>query len=47
MTLDTGTMIAVMIALIASCGMMIFAIMENIELKKTVKYLLKKDNNNG
>jgi hypothetical protein len=47
MILDTGTMLAIMIALVASCGLMIFTMMENYELRKTIKYLLKKEDNNG
>jgi hypothetical protein len=47
MILDTGTMLAIMIALVASCGLMIFTMMENHELRKTIKYLLKKEDNNG
>ena len=47
MILDTGTMLAIMIALAGACTMMILFMRENAELRKTIKYLLKKENNNG
>jgi hypothetical protein len=47
MILDTGTLIAIMIALFGSCFMMIAFMRENMQLRKTIKYLLKKENTNG
>lgn len=47
MILDTGTMLAIMIALFSSCAMMGFLMYDNHQLRKTVHYLLKKDDNNG
>lgn len=40
MILDTGTMIAIMIALSGSCLMMILFMRENMQLRKAVKHLL-------
>lgn len=47
MIFDEGTVLATMIALLGSCGMMVFLMMENHELRKTITYLLKKEDNNG
>jgi hypothetical protein len=47
MILDTGTMIAIMIALAGSCAMMGFLMYDNYKLRETVHYLIKKENNNG
>jgi hypothetical protein len=47
MILDTGTLIAIMIALSGSCLMMILFMRENMQLRKTIKYLLQKENTNG
>lgn len=47
MILDTGTMIAMIIALSGSCLMMVLFMRENMQLRKTIKYLLQKENTNG
>ena len=47
MILDTGTMLAIMIALSGSCLMMVLFMRENMQLRKTIKYLLKKEDTNG
>ena len=47
MILDTGTMLAIIIALSGSCLMMVLFMKENAELRRTIKYLLKKEDNNG
>jgi hypothetical protein len=47
MILDTGTMIAIIIALSGSCLMMALFMRENMQLRKTIKYLLQKENTNG
>jgi len=47
MILDTGTMIAIMIALSGACLMMVLFMRENMQLRKTIKYLLQKENTNG
>jgi hypothetical protein len=47
MILDTGTLIGIMIALSGSCLMMVLFLRENMALRKNIKYLLEKENNNG
>jgi hypothetical protein len=47
MILDTGTMIAIIIALAGSCLMMVLFLRENMQLRKTIKYLLEKENTNA
>ena len=47
MIIDTGTMIGIIIALSGSCLMMVLFMKENAELRKTIEYLLKKEENNG
>lgn len=47
MILDTGTMLAIIIALSGACLMMFLFMKENAELRRTIKYLLKKEDNNG
>lgn len=41
MVLDTGTLIAIIIALGTSCFVMVMAILENTRLRKIIKYLSK------
>jgi hypothetical protein len=47
MIIDEGTMLAIIIALGLSCGMMGFLMYDNYKLRETVHYLLKKEDNNG
>ena len=47
MVLDTGTMLAIMIALSGSCLMMILFMRENMQLRKTIKHILEKEDKNG
>jgi hypothetical protein len=47
MILDTGTMIGIIIALSASCGMLIYLMYDNYKLRESIHYLLKKEDNNG
>lgn len=47
MILDTGTMIAITIALFSSCAMLGFLMYDNYQLRETITRLLKKEKNNG
>ena len=47
MIIDEGTMLAIIIALAGSCGMMGFLMYDNYKLRSTVLYLMKKEDNNG
>jgi hypothetical protein len=47
MVLDTGTMLAIMIALSGSCLMMVLFMRENMQLRKTIKHILEKEDKNG
>jgi undecaprenyl pyrophosphate phosphatase UppP len=47
MLLDTGTMFAIMIALIGSLTVMVLFWKENIALQRQMKVLLHKENNDG
>lgn len=43
MILDTGTLFAFVIALAGACVVMIFALMENMSLRKYINELLDQD----
>ena len=43
MILDTGTLFALIIALAGACVVMVFALMENMSLRKYINELLDKD----
>jgi hypothetical protein len=47
MILDTGTLLAIMIALAGSGTMILVFMRDNMELRKTIKHLQKKEKNNG
>jgi hypothetical protein len=47
MILDTGTLVAITIALAGACTMMVFLMRENYQLRETIYRLLKKENTNG
>jgi hypothetical protein len=47
MILDTGTLLAIMIALAGSGTMILVFMRDNMELRKTIKQLHKKEKNNG
>lgn len=47
MILDTGTLIGIIIALGGSITVMFLFMRENLYLKRTVEYLLEKEDNNG
>lgn len=39
MVIDSGTMLAIMIALVGACAVMLFSIKDNIELRKEIRRL--------
>ena len=43
MILDTGTLFALIIALAGTCVVMVFALMENMSLRKYINELLDQD----
>ena len=47
MILDTGTMLAIMIALVSSVTVMCLFWKENIALQRQIKVLLHEEKNNG
>jgi hypothetical protein len=47
MILDTGTLFAIMIALAGSGTLILIFMRDNMELRKTINYLQKKEKNNG
>jgi hypothetical protein len=47
MILDTGTLVGIMISLGGSITLMFLFIRENLYLKRTIQYLLEKEDDNG
>jgi len=47
MILDTGTLIGIIIALVGASSLILILMRENLYLKRTVEYLLEKEDNNG